>query len=450
MMTKRIFIFITACLIWNLAVAQENVALDNAPECIMLTISGNPATSRAVSWRTGVEDTVSVAELVKLTPAPELEEGAVRISGTHTFWEEGAADYKMGHKVLFDNLTPGTQYAYRVGNGQNWSEWFQFKTASDRVEPFSFLYFGDVQNDIKSLGSRTIRQACLHFPDARFMLFAGDLVGRSTRDYWDEFFYAGGWLFGTIPSLPVAGNHEYYPNEGNKRPFSTHWNQIYTLPDNAPREDYRNRIYYTDYQGVRLIGLDAVNVEDEKDGRMIVGWLEETLKSNPCKWCIVFLHYPVYSCSQGRNDDSYREILKPVLEKYGVDLVLQGHDHTYCRGFNLTGAGKNCKNHPMYVVSVAGPKMYGLNVSFWSDRMASNTQLYQHISIDGDVLSFQAFDVTGKLYDAFSLMKRKGKENLFVEGEEIKNLKMNTQIPESALKKYSAEELKKYKTKFGE
>ena len=104
----------------------------------------------------------------------------------------------------------------------------------------------------------------------------------------------------------------------------------------------------------------------------------------------------------------------------------------------------------MYVVSVAGPKMYGLNVSFWSDRMASNTQLYQHISIDGDVLSFQAFDVTGKLYDTFCLKKRAGKENLFAEGEEIKNLKMNTQIPESALKKYSDEELKKYKARFGE
>ena len=45
---------------------------------------------------------------------------------------------------------------YRVGDGVNWSEWFHFRTASDRPEPFSFIYFGDAQTDLKSLWSRVI------------------------------------------------------------------------------------------------------------------------------------------------------------------------------------------------------------------------------------------------------------------------------------------------------
>ena len=447
---KAILLSILALLAWQWAAAQEENTLENMPECVMLTISGDPATHRAVSWRTAVDDTVSLAELVQLRPSPDLEEHARRVQGTHALWEEGAPDYKMGHKVNFTNLLPNTQYAYRVGNGEQWSEWFQFKTSSNEVEPFSFLYFGDIQNDIASMGSRTLRQAYTHFPDADFMLFTGDIVGRSYRDYWDEFFYAGGWLFGMMPSLPVAGNHEYYPNGDQKRPFSKHWNQIYTMPDNAPNETYRNRIYYIDYQGVRFVAVDAVNLQDEADGKMITNWLENTLQSNSCKWTVVFLHYPVYSCSQGRNSEGFRNVIKPILEKYGVDLVLQGHDHTYCRGFAMENVSKECKNPPMYVVSVGGPKMYGLNVDFWSDRMGSYTQLYQHIAIDGDVLSFQAFDVTGHLYDAFKLVKCPGQSNLFIEDEAVKSIKMRIDIPENFKERYTKDDLKKYYQRFSE
>ncbi|MFM8215573.1 MAG: fibronectin type III domain-containing protein, partial [Pirellula sp.] len=48
-------------------------------------------------------------------------------------------------------LQPATKYAYRVGDGVNWSEWFQFRTASTQPEPFSFVYFGDAQNDLRTL-----------------------------------------------------------------------------------------------------------------------------------------------------------------------------------------------------------------------------------------------------------------------------------------------------------
>ena len=53
------------------------------------------------------------------------------------------------HTVNFTNLKPDTKYLYRVGDGANWSEWFEFETASNKAEPFSFVYVGDAQNDIK-------------------------------------------------------------------------------------------------------------------------------------------------------------------------------------------------------------------------------------------------------------------------------------------------------------
>jgi 3',5'-cyclic AMP phosphodiesterase CpdA len=420
------------------------------PDRIMLAIPDDPATSRSVSWRTEYSITKSLAEIARVDAAPTLDQLAEAIEGTSEAWETGNEE-AMGHKVIFTGLNPETKYAYRVGDGENWSEWFQFETSSDSVEPFSFLYFGDVQNDIKSYCSRELRQAYSHFPKADFMLFAGDLVSRSTEEYWREFFYAGGWIFGMTPSIPTPGNHEYDKTEDGTRTFSKHWNQIFTMPSNGPAEKYNNRFYYMDYQGVRLVSFDSPALgENKNDSTMIVDWLDKILEENPNRWSIVFTHYPVYSCSQGRNNEKYRESIKPILEKHGVDLVLQGHDHTYCRGQNLSAANKSGGNNPVYVVSVAGPKMYGLNTSFWSDRVASNTQLYQHIKVGGDSLLFKAFTVAGELYDDFTIVKDMDGKNKFVESSELAKINQRFDIPESAKEKYSEEELKMYHEKFNE
>jgi hypothetical protein len=418
------------------------------PDRLMLSIPGDPATSRAVSWRTVFEVSESVGEIAILNPSPKFENEVVTVSGTLSPWEEGSLA-AMGHKVIFENLQPKTKYAYRVGDGKNWSEWFQFETSSATAQPFSFIYLGDVQNDIKSLGSRTLRQAYSHFPESDFMLFAGDLVSRSNEEYWREFFYAGGWILGMMPSIVTPGNHEFDRNEGGQRTFSKHWNQIYQMPVNSPSKKYINRNYYIDYQGTRFVSLDSPSLGNyPEDSTLVLNWLEKTLAENTNRWTVVFTHYPIYSCSQGRNNKRYRKAVQPLLEKYSVDLVLAGHDHTYCRGFNAENVMVKGKNAPLYVVSVAGPKMYGLNISFWSERLGSMTQLYQHISISHDTLEYQSFTVAGELYDHFTISKNKNGINSFKEGSEVARIRQRTEIPESAKEKYSEEEMEKYRSKF--
>ena len=418
------------------------------PDRIMLSIPGDPSTSRAVSWRTLFTVTESIAEITPVVPSPELEKDAVTIKGINSPWEEGS-QVSMGHKVFFENLKPETKYAYRVGDGERWSEWFQFQTSSAKDEPFTFLYFGDVQNDIKSLGSRTLRQAYTHFPEADFMLFAGDLVSRSTEEYWREFFYAGAWIFGMMPSVVTPGNHEYDKPENQPRTFSKHWNQIYSSPANSPSEEYFNRNYYLDYQGVRFVSFDSPALgEHPEDSALVINWLDKTLSDNPNRWTVLFTHYPVYSCSQGRNNVDYRNSIQPLLEAHGVDLVLAGHDHTYCRGYNPEGVKAKGKNLPLYVVSVAGPKMYGLNTSFWSDRMGSLTQLYQYVSVSREKLEFKAFTVAGELYDHFVISKSNTGVNTFLESPEVASIAQRTEIPESALEEYSIDELGQYQKKF--
>ena len=80
--------------------------------------------------------------------------------------------------------------------------------------------------------------------------------------------------------------------------------------------------------------------------------------------------------------------------------------------------------------------------------MASNTQLYQHISIDGNVLSYQSYTVSGNLYDEFQIVKSEKGKNRFIESKKIATIEQRTEIPEGAREKYTKEELQKYKEKF--
>jgi hypothetical protein len=106
-----------------------------------------------------------------------------------------------------------------------------------------------------------------------------------------------------------------------------------------------------------------------------------------------------------------------VFDKHRVDLVLQGHDHTYARSQNLR-AGVNVRDAgsgTVYVVSVSGPKMYNLDRAPWMRRAAEDTQLYQIISVDGERLVYEARTVTGERYDAFTLVKQGKNVNRLVE-----------------------------------
>ena len=249
--------------------------------------------------------------------------------------------------------------------------------------------------------------------ESRFFLHAGDLVNRADRDSeWSEWFKAGGWVHATIPVVATPGNHEYAKvGDGKPRRLSNKWRPTFAFPDNGPKH-LSETVYYIDFQGARIISL---NTNEDREGQ--VAWLESVLSDNPNCWTFVTFHHPMYSTKEGRDNQSLRDQWQHLLVKGNVDLVLQGHDHTYGRGANAA-TGVNTRDEgvgPVYVVSVSGPKMYKLTDKVWFDRGAENTQLYQVIDVDRDKLTYNAYTATGELYDAFDLIKREGQPNLLVD-----------------------------------
>lgn len=416
------------------------------PDRVILSWSGDPSTTQSVTWRTDVSVNESWAEIAPASPDPFFRFKVDTIWATKDVLTTNRNVAKF-HSVTFTGLKPGAQYAYRVGNGTHYSEWFHFKTARSNKAPFSFIYFGDAQNDVKSLWARCIREAILTMPDADFLLHAGDLINLPREDKeWGEWFYAGGWINGMKSNIVTPGNHEYY-RVGTDRVLTEHWRPSFTLPENGP-EGLEETVYYLDYQGVRIISLNTESMLADPESLIKQReWLKGVLKENEQRWTIVTQHHPIYSTASGRDNKAIRDNFQPIFEKYQVDLVLQGHDHAYGRGYNMAFGKKHRHRGPMYVVSVSGPKMYNLNFEDWLERVASNTQLYQLVHIDGRKLVYEAYTATGELYDAFELHKRKNGTNRFKDMTPPGVLEQ-IEISRAYLNRMSTEEINRYLERF--
>jgi len=393
------------------------------PDRIVLTWIGDGATSRAVTWRTSTAVRRAFAEIAVAGGGPRFREGARRVDAVTQPFRSDLSECHV-HSVEFRDLRPGTCYAYRVGDGANFSEWFHFRTAGAPDEPFSFVYFGDAQNDIRSLWSRVIREAALNTPRAAFMVHAGDLVNRADADaMWGEWFAAGGWLTAMIPVVATPGNHDYAsekkPDGSTVRRLSRHWRAQFTFPPNGPT-GLEETVYYLDYQNLRIVSLNSNERVEEQ-----IPWMEKVLSGHNRTWTVVTFHHPIFSVAKERDNAALRNAWKPVFDRYGVDLVLTGHDHTYGRtgpaaraaGGSTAADGPSASSGTVYVVSVGGPKMYevGLKARAELARVAEGLQLYQVISIEGPVLRYEARTATGEVCDAFTLRKRPGLPNEMTE-----------------------------------
>lgn len=425
------------------------------PDRIVLSWNGDPRTTQSVNWRTSVEVSQGIGEIVKAEAGPYFPEKALQVMATAEALKSNLSTSHY-HSVTFKDLDPGSVYAYRVGDGTNWTEWFHFRTAAAQDEPFSFVYFGDAQNNVRSMWSRVIRESHRDAPKAAFMLHAGDLINSAESDAeWGEWFGAGAWLNAMVPNIAVPGNHEQAKTEDGRRRLSHHWRPSFTLPTNGPR-GLEETCYTFTYHNMRFIGLDSNRAHEEQ-----TTWLAKVLEENDSPWIVCSFHHPIYSTGKDRDNAELRAIWKPLFDQYKVDLVLTGHDHTYGRtGFDVppvtpteaadgttasnslvgtvnvpTGVQKvDATAGTVYVVSVSGPKMYNNQNQDFMKRVAEDTQLYQVIHIDSNTLRFEARTAIGQLYDAFELHKTPGEINKLIELEPEVPQNLRPQLPEETAK----------------
>ncbi|MFD7436108.1 GH92 family glycosyl hydrolase [Streptomyces sp. NPDC059861] len=430
-------------------------------ERIVLTPTGTPHSSQAVTWRTGAGVT---AGEVRFRKAGDRDWRTAEARGNEELVSAGVPT--RTHSGVMSGLRPGTAYEYQVGTGEWFSPVHTFTTAERPGEDFTFLYFGDAQNDLSSKWAPVVKQAYERYPDAVGSVNAGDLINSSGNDSeWRDWFGAMNGYSQTTNVIAAPGNHEYSGDT-----FLRTWKSTFEFPDNGPRADKvagttpaeRRRAvyeahmaeviaetaYYTDYQGVRFITLNASTgdarsmmtppwlpvcsqdcPDPEKLWLELQGrWLDHVLENNPNKWAVAVFHQPVFSAAEGRDEKPVRDAWLPVFQRNDIDLVLMGHDHVYSRGYvdsDATGT-PGVTTGPVYTVAVSGPKYYELapeNESVWKRNgatevvRAGHTSTFQGIKVTKNQLRYEAVVAAkwddrsttdkevGEVLDAFTITK---------------------------------------------
>ncbi|NYH55243.1 hypothetical protein HNR06_004832 [Nocardiopsis arvandica] len=382
-------------------------AATTTPERVLLSPTADPSTSQTLTWRS------DTPEHPTLRIAPATDPGQVTtVEGTTTSSVNGTF-----HTATATGLSPDTAYRYRVGDGTSFSPWRTFTTAAQGTEPFTFLYFGDVQNGISTGGATMVRAALEAEPDAELAVHSGDLVNSANSESeWSQWFDAfGPEATGTINHIAAPGNHEY-----SLFSLSRYWSPQFPGVGNGPASGRHlsQTVYHTDYQGVRFVVLNSnyrnaapLSADLWLDTQQ--RWLEEALSTNPHPWTVVTFHHPVFSNSPSRDNGPLRESWLDTLEEYDVDLVLQGHDHSYGRG-NLTAnrtEDPDVQTGPVYTVAVTGTKMYDASEDNWIDNGAevraqvADTPTFQAVEVEGASLRYTARTADGTVVDSFTIDK---------------------------------------------
>ena len=256
------------------------------------------------------------------------------------------------HRAVAKNLTPDTKYAYRFGDEDvdRWCDVGTFKTSANSNRNFSFLHISDPQGDNE-----------LHY-NSLFQLL-GDMEQFQpewialTGDITDDSHFGGTidlaeWELALTRQWPVLKNYPVSAVSGNHDGALHAFHSRYT--NNVPEgSDTSTGDYYSfDYQGVHFTCLNSNDTPNPKDPNTSgmreeqLRWAEADLAAHQNdKFLIVMMHKGLFdsgghSCNDDHSDydiEQMRRQLSPLFTKYGVDLVLEGHDHLYNLSYPMVG-----------------------------------------------------------------------------------------------------------------
>jgi hypothetical protein len=260
------------------------------------------------------------------------------------------ATVTIEHIVKLTGLSADTRYYYTIGASDaevaGGPDYF-FVTSPTNAKPTRIWVIGDAGT--QTIAQRVVRDAYYAFAGARYT----DLwlmLGDNAYYYGFDYEYQGA-VFDTYPELlrktvawSTIGNHETYSTgDPNNFPYL----DIFSPPINGEAGGLASgtkKYYSFNYGNIHFVCLDSMTSYRLAGGPML-NWLENDLAANTNTWLIAFWHHPPYTKGTHNSDDAIGDIelvqmrqnALPILENYGVDLVLCGHSHVYERSYLLDG-----------------------------------------------------------------------------------------------------------------
>lgn len=399
------------------------------------------------------EPAVKIGKKEDLSDAQEFKGTATEINRSNQ-----KNTYKASNKVTVEGLfEENTTYYYSYTDdvkNPNWSEIQSYTTK--KTTNFQTILVGDPQ--IGASGSqgqgtaddiniavdtfnwnKTLEQAKITAPNASFILSAGDQIDYAGTDSSDgknvrESEYAGFTYPALLRMLPLAttiGNHE---SKG------TDYKYHYNNPNSEDGLGSTNSgsDYYFSYGNVLFISLNSNNRNTVEHREL----LKKAVESNPdAKWKVVMFHHDIYGSGQPHSDTdgaNLRALFAPLMDEFGIDMCLTGHDHSYARSYLMADGtaiqyDDSVAINPegtLYIAagSASGSKFYKLATTkqyYIAER--SNTQIptFSTIDFSDESIVIKTYDYNGNKYaDDYTLYKTGEKvsmKDLIAQAKEIKN-----------------------------
>ncbi len=443
--------------IWNKKDDQGNLTGEGESydsSRIILT-PGKTAKDLGFAWYSQKkgEPAVKIGKKEDLSDAQEFKGTATEINRSNQ-----KNTYKASNKVTVEGLfEENTTYYYSYTDdvkNPNWSEVQSYTTK--KTTNFQTILVGDPQ--IGASGSqgqgtaddiniavdtfnwnKTLEQAKITAPNASFILSAGDQIDYAGTDSSDgknvrESEYAGFTYPALLRMLPLAttiGNHE---SKG------TDYKYHYNNPNSEDELGSTNSgsDYYFSYGNVLFISLNSNNRNTVEHREL----LKKAVESNPdAKWKVVMFHHDIYGSGQPHSDTdgaNLRALFAPLMDEFGIDMCLTGHDHSYARSYLMADGtaiqyDDSVAINPegtLYIAagSASGSKFYKLATTkqyYIAER--SNTQIptFSTIDFSDESIVIKTYDYNGNKYaDDYTLYKTGEKvsmKDLIAQAKEIKN-----------------------------
>ena len=402
-----------------LAIQAHNVSLSSSDLSMIpalnwaahITLLRHPYLQKLATDTVTIVWTTSESGTSTVRFSPDLS-FANEVTANSTFKSVNATapfDQYHEHAAVLSNLAAEKTYNYQIRTDD-------VRLASDTPFNFtthppadacaySFILLGD--SGRSSTEARAIRDL-LNAQTFDFVINAGDLAyNDGTYDELERNFFElyQDLLWGKMV-WPVLGNHEYHTDDGS--PYL----DVFHLPEQALNPEDNERYYSFDYGNGHFVMLDSNRSLDQvSEGAEddMADWLIADLTANDSFWTIVTFHHPWHISDDRGHPSGIPNILIPILEAQGVDLVLHGHDHLYERTEPIKEGSLSTIEDGgiIYVTNGEGSGQSSSSYSFvnpapdWSASRADNEASFTHIYVDNGVMRLATIDNNGQIIDPF-------------------------------------------------
>lgn len=307
------------------------------------------------------------------------------------------------HEVQLTGLQPGTRYYYRlVSQGKPITPRYSFKTAPDAsTGTFQFLVVGDSgMNNQAQLD--IARQMATE--NADFFIHTGDVVypagglGAAIREYNYRYFRPYQDFLHRTPGFPVVGNHDLYGLFG--QPFR----DAFTLPSNGTGGRLEELYYSFEWGDSKFLAIESNSLFQLSSSGTHMDWLRRELSQNTKKWLVVYMHAPLWSAGKHGDNTALQNNLGPLFERYGVDLLLAGHEHNYERTKPIK-AFNTSSSYPglVHVITGGGGAALRPITPNANTDVAISAYHYMRFTVAGDTMTGEAVTPTGAILDRFQI-----------------------------------------------